>query len=387
MIHRSQGLKQLAMQDELKRVLGHYDFGELTTAHRVEHGFVNENWVVETTSGKYFLKRRHPDLRNLDLVCAQHALTMHLRQLGFPAPAILPRVSGETLLVLDGELYEIQEYISGTPYDHTRAPHFRAAAAMLAVYHLCVQDFADQRLCDPGRLYCPTLLGANLSILAANWKLGQDTILVQLVKELESHAADLASCLTPCEELPQLIIHGDFHAANLLFKGDCVVGVLDYDKARWQPRVVELAEALIYFASPRPGHMKYLVYPGFLEWDKFTCFLQDYARVIRFGEMELGRESKPLLPAFDTLRTASSEVACLEAKEVCALPDYIRAIWLCISVERLFERDFRRAEIAKALHELLTLADWATVNRQRLIEACYAAINVSMANSPRRPSA
>jgi homoserine kinase type II len=103
------------MERELVRVLDHYGLGELRAAHRVEHGFINEKWTVETTCGRYFLKRRHPDLRRPDFIRAQHGLIKWLRQADFPAPVILPTLSGETFLVLDGEFYEIHEYIEGEP--------------------------------------------------------------------------------------------------------------------------------------------------------------------------------------------------------------------------------------------------------------------------------
>ena len=77
----------------------------------------------------------------------------------------------------------------------------------------------------------------------------------------------------------------------------CIIDVVDYDKARWQPRVVEVAEALICFASPRLGHMKRLVYPGFLNWESLACFLHHYGRAMT-----------------------------LEENEVRALPDYVRCI-------------------------------------------------------------
>ena len=119
------------MEYELARALSHYTLGELRTARRVQRGFVNENWVVETTCGSYFLKRRHPDLRQADLIRAQHDLMGCLGQAGFPAPAVVPTAMGEGFLVLDGEFYEIHDYIEGEPYDDDLPEHLEAVARML----------------------------------------------------------------------------------------------------------------------------------------------------------------------------------------------------------------------------------------------------------------
>ncbi len=332
--------------NELHRVLDRYDLGIPETIRLVEQGFVNENWIVKTNQERYFFKRRHPHLRDLDVIRAQHALVEYLRRAGFPAPAVIPTASGETLLALDGEFYEVHEYVDGTPYDRTRSAHLQEAARTLGLYHARVQGFASQALCDLGDLYSPAILRANLTRLIKTWALEQDADLAQIAWQLGTHATDLETRFNGHGVLPHLVIHGDYYAGNLLFDGDHIVGVVDYDKARWQPRVVELAEALIYFASPRPGHLKHLVYPGFLAWEPFTRFLRHYARVISLKE-----------------------------DEARALPDYVRCIWLSVSLQRLLEKGPRPVEASDVLREVLALGDWAMDNTQRMIEIVFSQSN------------
>jgi len=330
--------------DELARVLARYGLGELKAAQRVERGFVNENWVVQTSRGRYFLKRRHAHLRQPDVIRCQHALIARLRHAGFPAPAIVPTVSGETFCILGGEFYEIHRYIEGAPYDHDRPAHLDEAAVTLGRYHIHVQGFAPPAMRDRGELYSPTILRTNLTHLAEVWGLDRDAESAPVVRQLEGHAADLASGFAGHGTLPHLVIHGDYYAGNLLFEGDRIVGVVDYDKARWQPRIVELAESLIYFASSRPGRLKHLVYPDTLQWEPFRRFLHHYARAV--------------VP---------------EEREVHALPDYIRCIWLSVSLQRLAETGGRPTEALEALHEVLALGNWAQANAQRMTEIGLAA--------------
>jgi Ser/Thr protein kinase RdoA (MazF antagonist) len=240
-------------EEELKRVLDAYELGELKRRKQVGSGFVNENWIIETTRGRYFFKCRHPDLRNADILLAQHDLVNHLRQSGFQAPAILPTLSGETLLVMDDEFYEIQEFVEGLPYEHRRPAHFEAAAVTLGHYHRCVQGFAPRVLKNLGDLYCPERLTLNLKRLAEAWNLHRKPALTRILRQLETHAADLNTRFNRHGELPFLVIHGDFHGGNLLFEGDRVVVVVDYDKSRWQPRVIELAEVLSSATTPAPS--------------------------------------------------------------------------------------------------------------------------------------
>jgi homoserine kinase type II len=202
-----------------------------------------------------------------------------------------------------------------------------------------VTSFAPQALQNLGELYSPAILRANLAALIEAWELDRDPDLVQTARQLEAHADDLTARFASHGTLPHLVIHGDYYADNLLFQENRIVGVVDYDKARWQPRVVELAEALIYFASPRPGHLTHLVYPGFLEWEPFGRFLRHYASVVTPDE-----------------------------DEIRALPNYVRCIWLQVSLQRLSEKECRPAEAPEALREVLMLGEWARANAERMIE-------------------
>jgi homoserine kinase type II len=256
----------------------------------------------------------------------------------------MPSRQGDTFVELDGQFYELHAYIEGQPYDPQRRGHLAAAGAMLASYHAAVTGFAPEGLHRSGTLYSPAFLEEALARLVEAWRLGRDSELAHALGELRGHALDLDGRFSSHAPSHQLVIHGDYYADNLLFDGDRIVGVVDYDKACWQPRVVELAEALVYFASSRPGHLNRLVYPGFLEWQPFTLFLQSYARVVVPDRAEL---------------------------EV--LPDYVRAIWLSMSLVRLLERGPRPSWAAEALCELASLGQWAQANAGKMIMLARAA--------------
>ena len=193
-----------AVAEELVRVLGYYGLGELRTARRIERGFVNENWVVETSWGRYFLKRRHPDLRQPDLIRAQHDLMRRLRRAGFPAPIVVSTAMGEDFLVLDEEFYEFYDYIEGEPYDHDRPEHLAAAARMLGRYHTCVEGFAPHAFRALGVRYSPKTLEAILARLRETWQLDQQSSLMQMVRELEAQAAELTDRLAGHGALPRI---------------------------------------------------------------------------------------------------------------------------------------------------------------------------------------
>ena len=326
------------MKIDLNGVLSYYDLGDPLGARPADRGYVNTAWEVNTTSGRYFLKRYHPSLCHATTIRAQHFLVEYLRQSGFPAPAVLRTLTDTTLLILRGEYYEIQEYVEGELCNPERPAHLQEAALVLGRYHAITADFQTMAL-RQRELYGPVFVRRNLGKLVTDWALDYHPAFTSTIRHLASRTDDLETCFTAHGLLPHLAIHGDYYADNLMLKDDRIVGVVDYDKACWQPRVAELAEALIFFASPRPSQLKHLVYPGPLNWEAFERFLHQYCSVIKLTE-----------------------------KEINALPDYVGCIWMQVSLENLREQRTRPASAAEALREVATLGEWAAANAARMIE-------------------
>ena len=371
------GLSRLAFPNgELRRVLDHYNLGTLIIAKRIGRGFVNENWELETTWGCFFLKRRHPDLKLPRIIHAQHALIKYLRTKDFPAPQIIPTKCGNTLLVLDGEFYEVQTLIDGLPYQTNSVAHFRDAAAILGAYHILVEGFSSAALGEQGTLYCPEKLNENLNRVMKRWKKEINPMLSDTLKKLKTNAVNLAYRFAKHPPLPELVIHGDYHAGNLIFKDDKIAGVVDYDKASWQPRVAELAEALIFFSTHSTGLFTHIVYPGFIIWEKFTEFLRYYASAFKTSHRANYTSNQQDLPGLKPSADQAIHTKPLTFAELRVLPDYISCIWLTVSLRLLLEKGPFDDDTSEALHELLVLSDWAAKNTLRMIEASLTALNI-----------
>ncbi len=367
---------QSSAETEIKQVLRHYKIGRLQNAQHLAQGYVNENWIIDTTAGRFFLKHRYPGLQNPRLIRAQHALIKHLRQSGFPAPEILATKSGDTFIVLDGRFYEIQTYIKGGPYQLNCPKHLQAAAAMLGRYHLSVDGFSNQALNEQGKLYCPQVLDANLTNLNKEWKICYDPKVKKIFRYLQSNALELGERFARHPPLPEIVIHGDYHAGNLIFQKDCIVGVVDYDKSSWQPRVAELAEALIYFSSSSERSFKHLVYSGLLSWDKFSNFLLSYASAFDMNAGGSPGQGHFIPHEAGKIANGTGADKFLGVSELTALPDYIRCIWISTSLRALSERGPCFPEFSETINEVLTLGNWAAENTQRIIETAFAAIGI-----------
>ena len=71
--------------------------------------------------------------------------------------------------------------------------------------------------------------------------------------------------------------------------------------------------------------------------------------------------------------TAYQEEARLSEAEIRALPDMIRTIWLCASLDPPLEPPLNRNAAPQALPEILTLAEWSLAYDSRIVEVCLAA--------------
>jgi Ser/Thr protein kinase RdoA (MazF antagonist) len=219
---------------------------------------------------------------------------------------------------------------------------------VLARYHRLVAGFDDPLLHLSYARYHPDTLEAIVARLIGD----RDRLSRRqrgIAERLRRHAAEIQARLAGFDLLPSLVIHGDYYSGNLIFRDNKIVGVLDYDLAHWAPRVVEVAEALIYFAredlrrtrgAPRFRH---IVYAGWVDLDLVSRFIAAY------------RQEGELTPA-----------------EIRALPDVMRLIWLSASLSPPLRPRLRMDRDAEALTEVLTLADWARENSQALSSALRA---------------
>jgi Ser/Thr protein kinase RdoA (MazF antagonist) len=336
-------------EQEIAAVLAQYNLGEWRHCAPIMRGHVNEKWLLETEGGQVLLKRRHVALCKPSLVQAQHALVGHLRGAGFPAPALVRTRYNNTFVAHGGAVYEVQGYVAGEPFDAAEPQHLAASGHMLGAYHNAVRGFDRQALHQPTERYGPAALSSTVRRCLEDWQpstMPRDDValLRPLIQELEDHARDLENRYLALGRLAELVIHGDYHGANLVFEAHHIAGVVDYDLAHWCSRAMEVAEAIIAFCTDPGLGLVHIVYPGALD-----------------------------LEVVDRFVTAYLAESPLTETEIRALPDMIRTIWLCASLDPPLEPLLSRNVAPQALPEILALAEWARAHGAELVERCLAA--------------
>jgi homoserine kinase type II len=82
------------------------------------------------------------------------------------------------------------------------------------------------------------------------------------------------------------IVHGDWHPGNMLFRDHQVVAVIDYDSARVQQRVIDLANGVLQFSILGGGDDP-SKWPDHLDENRFKRFLLGYDSVNVITQAEI----------------------------------------------------------------------------------------------------
>ncbi|NJN68834.1 MAG: homoserine kinase [Chloroflexaceae bacterium] len=297
----------MLMPLDIGRVLSFYDLGTLESATRAYRGYVNETVFVQTSQGRFVLRRNHRRLSE-EVHRYRHTLITWLVRRRFPTPPVLPTRDGDTLLVLEGRSYEVMPFVNGKDYDSTHPGQLDNVGATLAHYHRAVADFALP-LGEQSVRYSAQ------NVMALTERLIERDVMSELsdiLRWYDTRAAHLRSVLSSeaYEQLPHVVIHGDIHRDNFLFVNNEVAALLDFDQVAWDGRIADLADAIVGFATDC------ITTSNMLTWGVYTG---------------------PIIEECATrLVAAYAAVAPLSEAEVWALPLIIELLWLQGELGRVF---------------------------------------------------
>lgn len=208
-------------------------------ATRVKAGNNNRHWYVDG-----YVLRRYRAGRPPATIAYEHQILEHLAKRGWTVAAPIAAPSGERLLALDGELYSLFPRLPGRRGKPEKPPDPRGLGRMLARLH---RDLATFEAIPPEGTFAPILE------IAPTWKRASNTVDELLLSYAKEEPVGARRCLKTLGEiraamrdldtshLQRCLIHGDWHAGNLLFQRGEVTGILDFDFAHPDLRVADLA--------------------------------------------------------------------------------------------------------------------------------------------------
>jgi homoserine kinase type II len=267
-------------RDELAEVLSHYDIGVIRSAKEFSRGSRRApKLLLETPRGRFLLKRRAAGRNDPGKVAFSHALLAHLQAQRFPVPALISTCDEPTsLLQLGGHVYEMFEYVPGDRCDNS-LEQTTSAGRTLAEFHEAVAGFQTDWKPPAGSYHNTPNVRAGLNAIPTvtsghDSVFGHEAELLHLTQHLHDEYDEAAAEVQRSElpGWPGTIIHGDWHPGNMLFNEGRVCAVLDFDAARRQPPIIDVAYGMLQFSILRgttaPDH-----WPDFFDETRMRRFL------------------------------------------------------------------------------------------------------------------
>ncbi|HVZ94672.1 MAG TPA: phosphotransferase [Phycisphaerales bacterium] len=261
---------------ELAIILSHYEMGVIDSVQPFRGGSrAAPKLAIRSDKGAFLLKRRAKGRDDPVKVACAHQIQRHLQQLGFPLPKlILTARHHESLVQLDGRIYELFEFIKGDAYDST--PEAAAdSGRTLAQLHRLLAGFVPNWTPPGGSYHKLPKIAETITSLPSRMKRPSLEILAEFLR-VEYLSAGERVERAGFAQWPEQLIHGDWHPGNLLYKNSRVVGVFDYDTVRKQPRIIDIANGALQFSMTHAGLDDPGKWPAHVDADRFRAYFRGY---------------------------------------------------------------------------------------------------------------
>lgn len=218
---------------DLAEIAQHYSIPQITHSNGIASGSVNTHYLLATPRGKFLLKidetKAEAEVkREIDLL-------LFLRKHEFPCPEPIPDRKGRHYRDWQGKYVSVYRYIDGHGITSKHAaPQIENAGRTLATLH------------GVGKAYKKGIENRfNFERIAEIYDEVRPRLpayFKRIIRTLDDERDYLEHYLEG--KLPKGIVHGDLFPDNLLFKGQRIVGVLDFEAAGRGKFIFDMATAV-----------------------------------------------------------------------------------------------------------------------------------------------
>ena len=272
---------------ELTIVLSHYDIGTIEAIQEFPRGSRKApKLIIRAEKGVYLLKRRARGKDDPFKVAFCHSLQLYLASKQFPLPHLIgTKKDNNSMLQWKGAIYELFEYIKGTSYDNSLEAT-ADSGKILALFHKLLAGYQPDYEPPQGSYHAARSVAASMEAIPATLArvdprgAEQADRVAELVRFLHDSYNQAAVKVNEIglPDWPMQIVHSDWHPGNMLFRGPRVVAVIDYDAARIQQRVIDVANGALQFSILGGGDDP-AQWPDYIDESRFKRFLRGYDSV------------------------------------------------------------------------------------------------------------
>ena len=223
-----------------------FGVGEVSAVEPLSGGTVNEHWRVDTGDGEPRVLRRYHRRQTQPSVAYEHRLLQFLYERSWPvAPAIV--ASGGSQLETPSGRWALFPFRTGTPPELDQRTMQRKGS-LLALLHVDLREWGEGQRPGFGRitdLDTPLRLDgfADFHALVA-WFALTDPERAARLEEMRDLVVALLGGLG-YNDLPDDVVYFECLGNNILFEGDDVSALLDFDIAHRDARIADIGRSLV----------------------------------------------------------------------------------------------------------------------------------------------
>ncbi len=248
---------------QLEQFLKRYPLGRLLALSPIAAGITNTNYYLDTETGQYVLTlyEQHSD----DEIEYMLRLQQHLAQQSVLCPSPIPDRRGEYFSMLNQRPAAINQRLPGVIVAEPGAALAARVGFELARFHVAGQTFELAR---------PNPRGIE-------WVMAAADLLVDVLDQEDRQLIDAALRdyqAIDARGLPRGAIHADLFHDNVLFSGQDLGGIIDFDYACNDSLVLDIAVLLNDWCTDARGR---------LDHDRLAAVLDAYQQARRLTKSEI----------------------------------------------------------------------------------------------------
>jgi homoserine kinase type II len=280
---------------ELRDILQVFDLGELAAHERNERGFCNTSYHVDVVKdgkpARYFVRKYKREITEEELQF-EHSVINRVVEVGSPPVAALHRTrDGKTYLHryagpddTEGSFYAVFDFLPDEDRYTWVGPccppdEIRCCAVVQAQFHRALNGFTPQGHRVESKIIdlLPEVAEYFATVTERSKGTVFDAYLAESLDFIRAAVDETTKVLSEpaAREMPQLIIHSDYHPGNLKFRGCEATGLFDFDWSKVDWRAFDVADGLWYFFCSWEGAQEG-VPDGLLRLDDVATYLDAY---------------------------------------------------------------------------------------------------------------